>query len=272
MKQKNTQLRKELVEQILQKLGFAERPPLDIAGLTSVYQAWCRRVPFDNIRKRIHLAANNPLPLPGYDDAEFYQGWLRFGVGGLCWAGNGALHALLKALGFSSSLGTATMLTDATQPPNHGTVSVRLGEQLFLVDASMLHDAPLLLEANQQTTVAHPAWGLTCSPHQKLWTIRWRPLHMVSGCDCRIECLSVSRDTFRQFNEITRSQSPFNDDLYIRLNTDECVTGISHGAAVSFTAAGEILTTPLTFENRLKFLVEEMGIHEEIAARIPPEC
>lgn len=274
---KKNHLSPELVENILTQLGLSGPPSINIAGLTSVYRAWCRRVPFDNIRKRIHLTAQSPLPLPGYDDAEFFRGWLGSGVGGLCWAGNAALHALLKALGFSCSLGTATMLTDANQPPNHGTVSVQLEGDLFLVDASILHETPLLLHPERPSAVAHPSWGVSCSPHRNVWNIRWRPLHMTDGCDCRIEELSVPRDIFREFNEITRTQSPFNDSLYVRINSthienaEECVMGISQGKAITFNAAGEIITSHLSRENRLKYLVEQVGIKEEIAAQIPPD-
>ena len=97
---------------------------------------------------------------------------------------------------------------------------------------------------------------------------------MVNGCDCRIEELSVPRDTFREFNEITRTQSPFNDSLYVRINkenTDERVVGITNGKAITFNAADEILTTHLSEKDRLKYLVEQVGIKEEIAARIPPD-
>jgi N-hydroxyarylamine O-acetyltransferase len=163
------------------------------------------------------------------------------------------------------------MLTQGSQPPNHGTVFVQLEESLFLVDASMLHDTPLLLEPGQQSTVAHPAWGLECFPWGKLWRIRWRPLHMPDGCDCRIENLSVARDTFRQLNEMTRSRSPFNDALYARLNTEEGVLGISGGALVNFTITGEFQTTSLSPEKRLKYLIEKIGIKEEIAVQIPPD-
>lgn len=266
-----TGLTPELVEQILMKLGFSEPPSVDCTGLTRLYGAWCRRVPFDNIRKRIHLAQNNPLPLPGHDDAEFFRGWLRYGVGGTCWAGNAALHTLLDALGFSCKRGTATMMTTSDQPPNHGTVAVWCAGKQFLVDASMLHNTPLLLTPNQTSAVDHPAWGLTCSPHLQHWTIRWRPLHMPDGCTCRIEGFSVTRDTFRQLNEASRSRGPFNNALYIRLNTLESVLGISNGMAVNFLSSGKLIKTPLSHETRLKLLVEKMGISEEILGQIPAD-
>jgi N-hydroxyarylamine O-acetyltransferase len=269
---KTSQLPPELVEQILIKLGFSKPPPIDLTGLTSLYRAWCHKIPFDNIRKRIHLAANNILPLPGHDDTEFYHGWLRFGVGGTCWAGNAALHTLLNSLGFSCCRATATMLTDSKQLPNHGTVIVHCDGKNFLVDASMLHNIPLLLTPNQPSSINHPAWGLSCFPHNQYWTIRWTPLHMPEGCNCRIESFPVSRDSFRQLNEASRNKSPFNDAMYIRLNSEESVMGISAGMSVNFSTSGKILKTDLTKESRLKSLVEKMGLSEEIVLKIPPDA
>ena len=258
------QLSPDLVEQILTKLGFSEPPSVDFSGLSRLYKAWCHKIPFDNIRKRIHLAEQNPLPLPGHDDAEFYRGWLRFGVGGTCWAGNAALYALLDTLGFSCQRGTATMLTDSTQPPNHGTVCVQFGTKRFLVDASMLHNTPLLLAPNQSSAIDHPAWGLTCSPLAGHWSIRWRPLHISDGCTCRIEGFSVTRNTFRQLNEASRTRSPFNDTLYIRLNSAESVIGISDGMSIVFSPSGEVVKKCISPESRVKLLIDKMGISEKI--------
>ncbi len=271
MHPKEETLPRDLREQILAKLGFSAPPQINIAGLTGLYRAWCQKVPFDNIRKRIHLAANNPLPLPGHDDAEFFFGWLDYGLGGTCWAGNAALHALLDALGFSCELATATMLTDSNQPPNHGTVIVFCEEKRYLVDASMLHNDPLYLCPDSPTAITHPAWGLDCSSKKNKWTIRWRPLHMLDGCYCRLESLSVPRETFLQFNEIARKHSPFNDALYFRLNTEQSVIGISDDRIINLTNSGEVVKTELTPANRLKFLVEEFGITEEIVDKIPPD-
>ncbi|MGW8192668.1 MAG: arylamine N-acetyltransferase [Desulforhopalus sp.] len=272
MPQKPDQLSPELVEQILTKLGLSETPPVDCAGLTRLYRAWCQKVPFDNIRKRIHLTKNSPLPLPGYDDGEFFRGWLRYGVGGTCWAGNAALSALLEALGFSCERGVATMLTDSDQPPNHGTVCVLCDDKRFLVDASMLHNTPLLLKPQQPSEIDHPAWGLTCSPLKQLWSIRWRPLHLPEGCTCRIEAFSVTRKVFHRFNETSRNNSPFNDSLYIRLNTTESVIGISDGMSVIFAPTGEVIQKRLTHEEGLNLLVEQMAISEDIIARIPHQA
>jgi len=271
MIEKKERLEPKLLEQILTKLGFSAPPSIDYSCLCHLYRAWCQNIPFDNIRKRIHLAAKDPSPLPGNDDVDFFTGWLRYGPGGLCWAGNAALHTLLEALGFSAHLCSATMLTTTDQPPNHGTVLVHLDNTIYLLDASMLHNTPLTLKPDQITTIDHPAWGLSCTPHKSLWNITWRPLHIRNGCDCRVEELSVSRNCFRRFNEATRTRSPFNDALYARINTATGVIGITGDDYVEFTDSGECSVHHISPTNRDKLLVEKMGVQEEVVKMIPPD-
>jgi N-hydroxyarylamine O-acetyltransferase len=136
-------LDRDLVERVLERLGFASAPGPDRAGLAAVYAAWCRRVPFDNVRKRLHVAAKDPSRLPGDDPPEFLAAWLAWGTGGTCWAGNGALCELLRALGFDAERGVATMMALPDLPPNHGTVFVSLDGARWMVDASILFAEPL---------------------------------------------------------------------------------------------------------------------------------
>ena len=58
-----------------------------------------------NVRKLIHLRADDPGTLPGDDPNDFFTSWLEHGTGGTCWAGNGGLHALLTSLGYNASRG-----------------------------------------------------------------------------------------------------------------------------------------------------------------------
>ena len=71
----------ELLEQVLSRLGLADRPTPTLDGLQRLYAAWCRKVPFDNVRKLIHLHSHSPGPLPGDDPAEFLTAWLAYGTG-----------------------------------------------------------------------------------------------------------------------------------------------------------------------------------------------
>ena len=55
----------ELFENVLLRLGFSQRPTPTLDGLCALYGAWCQRVPFDNVRKLIHVRAGENGPLPG---------------------------------------------------------------------------------------------------------------------------------------------------------------------------------------------------------------
>src|SRR5690348_16732226 len=106
----NSSLPAELVERVLAKLGFARRPEPTLENLRRLYGAWCQRVPFDNVRKLIHLRAGNRGPLPGGTAEDFFEAWLKHGTGGTCWANAGACHALWQSLGFDVERGLGTMM------------------------------------------------------------------------------------------------------------------------------------------------------------------
>jgi arylamine N-acetyltransferase len=258
-----------LLEQVLSKLGLADRPAPTLNGLQTLYAAWCQKVPFDNVQKLIHLHRNDPGPLPGDDPVEFFETWLTYGTGGTCWAGNGALHALLVSLGFCASRGIGTMLSVPQAPPNHGTVLVTWEEACYIVDASILHSAPLPLDAYTPTGVVHPAWGIQCSKRDGSWYIRWRPLHRPEGMDCRLEYMQVTRETFREHHEQTRAWSGFNYELHARSMRREAIVGVAHGQRVEFDGAGGVHHTPLAGDDRLRVLVDELGMQEEIVQRLP---
>lgn len=259
----------DVLEQVLSRLGLADRPAPTLDGLQTLYAAWCRKVPFDNVRKLIHLHSHAPGPLPGDEPAEFLAAWLAYGTGGTCWSGNGALHAVLVSLGFSAVRGMGTMRADPEAPPTHGTVLVTCEETCYVVDASILHSAPLPLHESTPTGVAHPAWGVHCRKRDGTWYIRWRPVHQPDGLDCRLQHLHVSRETFRERHEQSRAWSPFNYEVYARAIRGETVVGVARGQRVAFDSAGGVSHTPLGGDDRLRVLVDELGMKEEIVHRLP---
>jgi N-hydroxyarylamine O-acetyltransferase len=258
-----------LVEQVLSKLGLVEHPAPTLDGLHTLYAAWCRQVPFDNVRKRIHLHRHASGPLPGDDPAEFLAAWLAYGTGGTCWAGNGALHAVLVTLGFRAMRGMGTMRAAPEAPPTHGTVLVICEETPYLVDASILHSSPLPLHESTPTGVGHPAWGVHCHKREGTWYIRWRPIHQPDGLNCRLQYVHVSRETFRERHEQSRLWSPFNYALYARAIRGETVVGVAHGQRVTFDSAGGVRHTLLGEDDRLRLLVDDLGMHEEIVRQLP---
>jgi len=257
-----------LVERVLAKLGLSDPPGMNLGGLAEIYAAWCRGVPFDNVRKLIHLHEQIPGPLPGDDAEEFLEAWLAHGTGGTCWAGNGALQAVLASLGFAARRGYATMLAAPNLPPNHGTVIVAIEGRDFLVDASILFHEPMSLENGAR--VDHPAWGVAMHSEDGKLHVRWRPFHMT--LECRIESVAATRDDFVGFHEATRSWGPFNYALSARLNQGDSVIGASFGQHAALDAKGVLsLVESPSAQERTALLVDRLGISEEMAARLPPD-
>jgi N-hydroxyarylamine O-acetyltransferase len=261
----------ELVEQILARLGFPRRPEPTFENLRRIYGAWCQNVPFDNVRKLIHISTGNAGPFPGSTAVDFFEAWLRHGTGGTCWAGAGACYALLQSLGFDAVRGLGTMMAAPDLPPNHGTVRVRFGGENFLTDCSMLHGEPLPLDEKSETRVAHPAWGLRCLHRDGKWRITWRPLHKPDGLECRLESFGLSGGDYPERYEQTRGWSPFNFELYARLNTDDRVVGIGFGKAVVLQSDGSVQSRPISDAERRQLLIEEIGLSEEIVSQLPAD-
>jgi arylamine N-acetyltransferase len=263
-----------LVEQVLGRLGFSRHPEPDLEGLRCLYGAWCEKVPFDNLRKLIHVAAGEPTRLPGDDPADFLECWLTFGTGGTCWAASAALHALLASLGFRAARGVGTLLVAPNASPNHGTVIVAVEGARYLVDASMLHGRPLRLDDHVATEVTHAAWGVRCERREGRWHVRWRPLHIPNDVRCsvyRIDELDGSAERFSQLHERTRAWSPFNYEVYARSNRGDSVIGFARGRRVALDAAGRLVQSQPRRRERSRFLIEELKISERIVSLLPPD-
>jgi N-hydroxyarylamine O-acetyltransferase len=228
-------------------------------------------VPFDNVRKLLHLHAGDPGPLPGDDAVDFFRAWLRHGTGGTCWAGNGALQTLLRALRFDASRGLGTMLAAPNLPPNHGSVIVALEGRRYLVDASILHAEPLPLEERAVTQIGHGAWGVRCERRARHWYVRWRPLHAPEGLECRIEKMRTTARDFQQRHERSRPWSPFNFSVYARTLRGDSVTGMAFGRCIEFDAAGRLQESIATAAERAAVLVERLGMDAALVARLPPD-
>lgn len=261
----------DLFERVLARLGFTQRPEISKAGLDALYAAWCRSVPFDNVRKVIHFRAANPAPFPGHTAVDFYEAWLKHGTGGTCWAGNGAFHALLEWLGFDAVRGVATMMAAPNIPPNHGTVQVQFGDQRYLVDCSILHVEPLLLVADREVRIEHPAWGARCAQHEGRWHIHWRPMHKLDGFECRLEIFGAPAQEFADRYEMTRAWSPFNHAVVARKNRGDEVVGMAYGQHVTIHEDGSTTQCPMSHQERNRSLIEDIGLSEEIVSQLPPD-
>ncbi|WP_075088012.1 arylamine N-acetyltransferase [Verrucomicrobium spinosum] len=128
---KGDPLDQNTLETILNRFDVTTPAAPTLEALTTVYGAWCKKVPFDNVLKLRHVRAGDLSALPGSEAKKFWEAWLRYGTGGTCWSSAGALQSLLQALGFDAIRGVATMMAAPELPPNHGTVIVIVEVPVF---------------------------------------------------------------------------------------------------------------------------------------------
>ncbi|MCP4005061.1 MAG: arylamine N-acetyltransferase [bacterium] len=267
----DTKLHPDLSERVLAKIGLPRPPVANADGLARLYEAFSCAVPFDNVRKRIYLARGGSGPLPGDDPAEFLEGWVRDGTGGTCWAISGGFHALLRSLDFRASRVLSTMLVGpADAPPNHGSVTVELEEGNFLVDPTMKLHKPLRLSA-EPTSVAHDARGAECQPMGPGWTVSFSPLHLDQPLRCRLDRLDATAADCRSRHEDTRGWSPFNYQVYARVARPDRSEAITFGSRVLLENDGTMTRDPADEKMRKAFLIEEVGMSEEIVSQLPAD-
>lgn len=264
-------MQERLVDRVLERLD-CEQPETTREGLSRLYAAWCRRVPFDNVRKLIHVRGGDPGPLPGDRPEEFFEDWLAHGCGGTCWSGNGALHALLVSLGFAAERAVATMVVAPGIPPNHGSVVVTIEGERWVVDASILHGEPLQMRAAGESVIEHPAWGVKGHWTDGRFSIRWRNFLTGEPMDCDFNQVGVSAEEFSQRHEATRGWSPFNFGVCLNLIRGERRIGAANGSLTVIDESGALEQRPVDLAERRRFLIEDVGMSEERVSLLPEDA
>ena len=269
-----TMLPPGVVDAVLLGLGLEGGVRADRAGLEQLYAAWCERIPFDNVLKRLHLAERWPGRLPGSSPADFFRDWMEYRTGGTCWAGNGALFALCQALGFEAERAVATMMSspDAVGP-NHGTVIVHLDGARHAVDASILSGAPLRLPEPIEGDESGADDGAATMPRAVLRdgrpVILWRTPTAPHGFVCRIDRTGVGDEEWDALHQRTAAWSPFNVALSVRVHRGERAVGYSAGRRFEIPATG----APSYDESidPRAFLVDELRMDPLVVDRLPPD-
>ena len=222
-------------------------------------------MPFDNLQKRIALAADRSAPLPCATPVEFFSRYLSDGTGATCWATSIALHAFLSACGFDP-----IHLAGTNQPSgvNHGSVLVPIEDSEYLVDMWM--DEIALPLSRTGTTVGVAAFALRAEPNGPLWRVWYR--HPVREEECYFEVKARDADLSHMLAgyEGSRVNSRFNDRVFARRNIPGGVVSITRGARHVRTAAG-LTHRDLSPDEQATALVEEFGYSEEIVARLPQD-
>ncbi len=257
-----------LVEQALDRMGLEAMPTEDPEGLTVLYRAWCRSVPFDNTQKLIALHGQGGYgALPGMDAGDFLRTWLRHGTGGTCFPSANALHELALSCGFDSRVVLGSMWDMGM--PTHGTTVVDIEGSSWLIDSSMLTDVPLQLAEQTLTSIDHPVHASTAEPVEEGWLLHFSAPY---ADDLRIPCRTLSPSTVDQATlverfEASRESSPFNSSPSTRRNDDAGVISYGGGKRYRRTVAG-VEVSDLTGDELSIALVEELGLSEEIVQRL----
>jgi N-hydroxyarylamine O-acetyltransferase len=258
-------------EAVLERMGFTAAPHPDADGLAAVYGAWCERVPFDNLVKRIHLDAGVPDPIPNGPADAFFAAYLEHGTGGTCWPSSGALHALLVAVGFDARRGSGAMRDDLSGPiHSHGTVIVTLDGVEHWVDSSMLTYRTLRLERSAETRLDHPVHAARAEPVDELWRVWWTHPFLEEMLGCLLLEDDVGREHYLARYEWSREFSPFNTVAYATRSTRDTRVTVAYSQRFERTAAG-VTVERLDREQRDRVLVEEFGYSPEIVDRLPDD-
>ncbi len=259
------------LELVLERLGFSTFPAPGPRGLRAVYRAWCRKVPFDNVMKRIDLVEGY-TPLRNTLPEDFFNLWLVHGIGGTCWPSSRALGALLHTLGFDARLGSAAMGDEIFgREHTHGTVIVALDDEQYWVDSSMLTDEPVLLVSGQPTELDHPLRPVRVEPVEAAWRVHWESGAQAGTLGCLLLDPNVDGDHYSTRYEWSRGMSRFNTALFATKNRDREVVTMGGGAFIRLDHDGRHSDGPLSPERRRELLIDEFGYSEAIVEALPPD-
>lgn len=257
----------DLRDLVLERLGFAGPPVVDRSGLTDLYTAWCRNVPFDNLRKLIALASGESGPFPGDDATDFFDHWLRHGTGGTCWPSSNALVALLDGCGFTVRRVAGSMME--TGHLSHGSAIATVDSTDFVVDSSMLSDTPLEV-TTEPSSVEHLVHPMAVEPVDGTFRFRFRMSFEPEGTSMfwRLMLDPADVDTYATRYEASREMSPFNDGRVARRNDDDGVTMLAKDTVVTRTSE-RFEVAPIEDADTLDhFLVEQFGVSDEVITRL----
>jgi N-hydroxyarylamine O-acetyltransferase len=250
-------------------LGVPSDGKADEQTLGVLYKAWCQRVPFDSIRKRIAtLTADGGVP--GGTALSFLNDFLSGGTGGTCWSTSFGLTALARFLGFDARLAAAVMHTDPDVPANHCSVVVTLGRTQFLLDTSMLYETPVDLGRlpESRDDPVHPLRAESTPAGPVIW---WKAGHHRAGfIGCTIDLGPFSDEQAVACHERTRHYSLFNDQLFIRRNLGQRIDSFGRGTLISVDKDGETHTA-IPVAERDELLVNHFGIAPAVVRLIPPD-
>ena len=249
------------VDEIVERLGFAARPPPDLDGLRAVYSAWSRRVPFDNLRKLVALHFEMP-ELPGIHPNDFFAAWLLTGAGATCWGSNNAIHALLVGLGFDARLHAASMFDTEI---NHGTTIVTLDGERWMVDTSIHGDVPAPVRS-EPSSVEHAGFVTAVRPDGDGWVVECPTPDPDFRIPCRLHD-EIDYEFTLAANEKTRAWSPFNLGVMVGINDATGVWMLKDNTLARIESSG-VTSTAMTDTEVDEWMIEVSGHSPQLVAEV----
>ncbi len=153
--------------------------------------------------------------------------------------------------------------------PNHGSVIVTLDGERWIADASILSGEPIRIPAPEEPLPRDPLPRFEWFEGKP--SVTWRILPVPDGFPCRIERIGADAVEWDALHQRTAGWSPFNYELNVRLLRGETSIGVAAGQRFEFDRDGTLSASPLDRDGRLRFLIEEIGVSEQIARRVPDD-
>jgi N-hydroxyarylamine O-acetyltransferase len=268
-------LEASLVDRTLARLGV-NRPRCDRDGLARLYAAWGENVAFDNVQKRVWLAERRG-PMPGDDSTVFFRDFLAHGTGGTCWASSGALHALLRALGFDAQRATGAMMLGGGPPTEdrrstHGTVLCKVDGETFLVDTHVLTTRPVPYRTNETTAIDGVGWA-RLEPDVPAGGMR---LHFenygrTSGVSCLLHSERVDDAFCTERHLRSETHSGFNEKTFLRRRRGPKALVVISGTTHREAQPNGVQESEFADRAERDGFLCALGYSSEIVARLPPD-
>lgn len=259
-----TAISEELRKRVAKRLGLDLKLTNDAPGIYTLYAAWCRNVPFDNVRKLIALRTGATGTLPGMDASDFLENFLEHGTGGTCWSSSNALFELVVSYGFTARRIAGSMRDLGV--PGHGTIKVTVREMDWIVDSSMLSMYPIPI-TNDLYIYRDALFGVEVEPSDGTQVVWFNTPPYEDYFPCRLLIDPVTYEFYAERYEISRTKGPFNHHLSVRYNRGDARTVIQGHTRHRVTAAHGLESRELTREELVGALRNEVGMSEGIVKR-----
>lgn len=255
------------LDRVCSQLSIKHANGCSFEYLSHIYKSWCEQVPFDNLAKIVRLSADPLAPLPGAAAQDFFECWLNVGVGGTCWAGNGALFALLGALGYEVEFVAGNMLPTLSvtpSPPAHGAVIVKIEGAEYLLDATILHGVPIKIAPHE--TRCNTFYYRVLIVNGEIY-IRWRPLGRPFFY-FHLNRRNLSEEYILESHKKSRVTSKFNGSPIIRIVRSGSIHGVVKDSLIVRDPVGDELFEDLAQFSLSEELHRKFGICHQFANQL----